>query len=595
MPPDAPPPAARPPSRAGRARVLAGLLFLALAAGWAGVALRWWGPGRSGDGAPTTVQVRVLDAAGQALREVEVRSRYGGAWQRPAADGRVDLALLPLGPEAAGGPGEAGDPLAARLADALEVRAAYAAARRGRQAEVLHAEGRLSATFHVEPCGLLTLLVPQTGFREVRATLDPDPGTERWRLLEGREVVRGGEAATWAVFGEAVDVGLTLEGDQGVARQRVVVRAPGPGHRVEHTLFPRPAAPISGRVRAADDSAPPSLAGVLDVRELPPTGPPVEHPSVRIAPDGAFEVQYAGAARYELTPRVGFLAPGGRREAEGGDRDLELPLAPRPWLELERSLLPPGGPLPRVLLRREGADDDVLPAFGVLLTAQRLAVAAPAAGAYRLLLSTAGDDEAPPRSGEARVEVPAAGPVPVTLSLAPLPHGTVEVRIAAVPPRGGDVTLLPERTRTWLQGFEGRAAFPHVPTGRAYALVRWRDPALAADLLTGEVAAGATLALTARAEPGGWVRVDLAGTPAERSAAPWALRLAAGATPYGDAEGTLPLVREGAGTRATGLFALRAGAYRAHLHARTPDGPPPLPLAFTVQAGATTLVRAAGP
>ena len=180
-------------------------------------------------------------------------------------------------------------------------------------------------------------------------------------------------------------------------------------------------------------------------------------------------------------------------------------------------------------------------------------------------------------------------------TLAPRPHGTVEVLCAQVPARGGDVTLLPERTRTWLQGFPGRAAFPHVSPGQAHVLVRWRDPALAADLLAGEVAEGQTLALQARAEPGGTLRLDLAGTPAARSPEAWALRLAAGSTPYGAAEGTLPLAREGVSDVFAGLFALRPGAYRGEVHPRTPGGGAALPVRFTITAGASTLVKAAAP
>lgn len=563
-----------------------GALFLLLAAFWAAVALGLFG-GRATQ-APLNLRVRVLDPDGAEVPEVQVRSRYGGDWLRPApGTGLVDASRLPLGPRT-------GSTLEA-LVDALEVRGAYVAMRRGRRADVLERGDEFEATFRVERCGLLRLALGPTALREVRVVVDADPGAERWRLLEGRDVVRPSEAATWAVFPDADTVGVTLEGDQGVARERRLFPAPGPGFLLEHTLFPLPAAPIGGALHVAEGVLPPTLVGVLEVEELPEGGAPVRHPDVRIGADGRFRVEYAGARRYRLTPRGGFFHTGSGREATGGQDAVEIAVAARPWIEVGPAPLASLESPPDVALFAAAGGSDLLTPGSVLRVPTGLSVAAPRSGRYRLLVLRRGTDEAPPQSGEVEVDVPSQGSVAAEALLEPLPHGTLELTSARVPARGADVTVLPDRRRTWLQGFPGDARVPHLPVGRAFVRVRFNDPAWAVDVLAADVRAGETARLTVRVEPGGRVAFDAQGSALAHSADPWALRLLAGQTPYGTAEGTLDLVREGGTSTFVTVGSLRAGAYQAQVHRRVPSDEPPLPVRFVVTAGSTTRVPLGAP
>ncbi len=578
-------PASRPLTR--RARLLLGLLFLALAAGWALIALG----GLTRGGEPSVrLFVRVVDEQGRDVPRADLRSRYGGAWLTPAGTGEVDAGLLPLrGTEGA---------LAARLEDALEARAAFHAARAGPTVRVESApDGALRATLTLQRCGLLRLAVAPSALAQVRAVVDADPGQERWRLLEGREVVRPGEAATWAVFAGAERIGVTLEGDQGVARQRLSLPAPGPGFLAEQTLFPLPATPIAGRIEVVEGLAPPTLAGELRVEETPPDGPPVAHPSVQIGRDGSFSIPYAGPRRYAVRPLLGFAREGPPQAVEGGADGVVVPVVARPWLTLhgvagaERFTF-------GLTWAGEGAPEPPppgwashLPSGGVAVDGDAVHVAVPWPGPWRVTATCRGSDETPPLAAEAQALAPESGGARAPWSAVPRPHGTVRVSMDRVPRRGGEVLLLPDRRRTWLQGFPGLAELPHVAVGRALLRVRWNDPDLATVLLAGEVEAGATLTLPVTAEPGGHLSLDLGESPAALRALPLGLHVLPGRSPYGEAEGTWDLVRVGAGSEWRALGALRPGSYAAALHPRVPSDLPPVPVTFEIGAGRTTVVR----
>jgi hypothetical protein len=166
------------------------------------------------------------------------------------------------------------------------------------------------------------------------------------------------------------------------------------------------------------------------------------------------------------------------------------------------------------------------------------------------------------------------------------------VRFPSVPERGGEVRVLPDRTRTVLPHPGEVATFLHLYEGTTQVAVRWQHPGFAREFLVTEVRAGATAEVTVPVEHGGRVRLDVSGTPVEDDPRPWALHLLADGTPYGKAEGTLPLLRsrEDGVSYLTGDGALRPGTYRTELHVTVPDGPQPLPVTFEIRAGEETLV-----
>lgn len=574
------------PAPARRAlRLVLGLLFLLAALCWGAYAVLGL---RGGPG--VEVLVRVQDARGQPLPKALVRTRYGGAW-------------TPLGPEGTlrlRDPSLREDPdVAAALADALQAKAAFHARRPGTAAQVVAAgDGRWQATLVLEPCGMLRVGVAPSGFASARARLDPDGPAGRWCVVEGSDVVRAGEAATWAVFaGAPPSLWATLEGDRGVAQVRIELPVPSLGQLLERSLGPEPALPIRGRVRVAGDARLPSLHGMLEVEELREGRPPLARPSVRVEPDGRFAVEYAGRGRYRVRARLAFAHDPQPVEALAGAEGVLLEVQPRPWAELGPAALAQGARDLSVSVH--GADGvDRLPAEGALPTASGLCVALPGAGDWHLVLSAPGTDEAPPRAGEVRVQAPAEGPVQATATLDERPHGGVELEVRGVPERGGEVRLH-GRVRTLLARVGTRASIAHLPTGSLPLRVSWRDPTLAEELLEVEVRAGETTRVDLAATPGGRVRIDASGTFLAGETR-LALRLVAGASPYGRAEGLVGLVREG-GTGDTGgasIFAsgvaLRPGEYHARVH-REGDGTHWLAVHLQVEAGKPCTVRATEP
>jgi hypothetical protein len=566
--------------------VLIGVLFLAAAGGWAWFALR-----RTPREAAGTVRVRVVDLAGAPIANAQVRTRYGGDWVRTDASGVAVLEnpVVNRGIE---------DPAAA-LADALEARGSYHAMRHGRRAEVARAaDGAREATLRLEHCGLLRLALAMTAYAEARLTVDPDPARERWRLLEGRDVVRVGEAATWAVFAGAERLWVTIEGPQGIAQHRVEVAAPGPGFLLEKTLFPGPARPIRGFLTpdAVAGTAAATLAGVLEVEEVLEGGARIPRAPVRIEEDGWFRVEYAGEGKFVLRPRCAFADAPEAVTVRGGDAEVRIAVTPRPWIEVGPAEL--ARLAPAVALFPVGRGEDALPEAGVFATERGLRVAVPRGGDHVLSVALRGTDAAPPRAGEARVMVPAAGPVAATVALAELPHGRVEVRLAGVPGGGGEVRLLPDRARTVLAAAQEKpVAFANVPVGRAFLAVHWRDAGAARLFAVAEVAAGRTATVDLAPARGGRVEWDATGTAVEDEPRAWALRIPAGTTPYGAGEGTLALTRrwaDGVLTLATD-GALLPGPYRAEIRSTAPGAAPAIPVEFEVRAGETTRARVKAP
>jgi hypothetical protein len=575
-------PAVPPASR--RAPLLIGVVFLAAAAGWA-----WYALKRTSKETGGTVRVKVVDLAGTPVPGATVRTRYsdGGAWVGANAAGEAVLESPRVNQGIA-------DPAAA-LADALEARATFHAMRHGRLAEVTRAQdGTYDATLKLEHCGVLRLALAMTAFADASARLDPDPARERLKLLEGRDVVRVGEAASWAVFPGAEKLWVTVGGHQGVAQHRVALVAPGPGFLLEKTLFPGPARPIRGFVttQSAPGTVAATLAGVLEVDEVIEGGERIPRDPVRVLPDGWFSVDYTGEGRFVLQPRLAFADTPTELIVRGGDGEVRLDAVPRPWIEVRPADLAKLAPAPVISLFTAGGSKDVLPENGVYATDQGLRVALPGPGVYVLSVAVRGNDAAPPRAGEAQVTA-SSGPVEAQITLAERPSGTLGVALESVPKGGGDVRVLPDRARTVLtRPKDGQVAFANVPVGRALVAIQWRDPDSARQFLTAEVVAGKPTAIRAEVVRGGRVEWDATGTPVEDEARGWALRIPVGTTPYGPAEGTLPLTRRwtaGALVLSTDA-ALKPGTYRAEIHSTAPGGGAALPVTFDVKAGQTTRV-----
>ncbi|MFM8980475.1 MAG: hypothetical protein ACKOSS_08440, partial [Planctomycetia bacterium] len=564
--------------------LLLGLLFLALAVASGAYALL--GMRRAPQ---VRVRVQVRDTQGRPLPKALVRTRSGGDWLALAADGTLELL----------DPATRKDPdVAAALADALEAKAAFHAARSGARPAVLAAgEGRYEATLVLEACGMLRVGVAPSGFASARARIDPDGSAGRWRVVEGHDVVRSGEAATWAVFADAPALWATLEGERGVAQVRIELPAPSPGQLLERSLGPEPALPIRGRVLLPGDERVPSLHGVLEVQELREGKAPLARPSVRIERDGRFALEYVGRGRFQLAARLPFAEAGAPVTALAGAEDVALPARARPWAELGPAALASGARELGVSVFAAESDGlqpaaSLLPEEGALPTDAGLCVALPGPGRWRVLLAAPGSDEAPPRSGEVTVEAAGAGPVPATLALADLPHGSVELQAREVPARGGEARL-GGRVRTLLPKVGERAAFAHLPVGRQPLHVAWREPGLCDELLDVEVRAGEVTRVTLAPTPGGSLRVDATGT--WLAAEPrLALRIVAGASPYGTAEGLVTLLREGTQPVFASSGALRPGTYRARVHPPG-DGTRWLEVRAEVRAGERSTVAAREP
>jgi hypothetical protein len=563
------------------------VVFLAAAAGWA-----LWALMRTPQEVAGTVRVRVVDLDGKPVTGAQVRTRYGGEWVGVNAKGEAALESPRVNQGLA-------DPTAA-LADALEGRATFHAMRHGRRAEVVRGkDGGYEATLKVEHCGVLRLALAMSAYADAHMTLDPDPARERWRLLEGRDVVRVGEAATWVVFGGADKIWVTIGGHQGVAQNRVALTAPGPGFLLEKTLFPGPARPIRGFVttQSAPGTVAATLAGVLEVEEIVEDGTRIPRDPVLIAQDGWFSVDYTGEGRFVLRPRLAFADTPAELTVRGGDDEVRLDAIPRPWIEVRPAELAKVSPAPVIALFVTGGTRDLLPENGVYATEQGLRVALPGPGVYTLSVATRGTDAAPPRSGEAQVTA-SSGPVEALVALADRPFGTLGIALESVPDGGGEVRVLPDRARTVLtRPKDGQVPFANVPAGRALVAIQWRDADVARQFLVAEVSAGKTTAIRAEVARGGRVEWDATGTPVEDDARGWALRIPVGTTPYGPAEGTLSLARRWTG--GTLLLstdaALKPGAYRAEIHSTAPGGGPALPVTFEVRAGQVTRVRLKSP
>ncbi len=581
-----PVPPASPGSRApGRgARLLIGLVFLGAAGFWAYTALN-----RGEPKAATRVHVRVVDEAGRPLSRAQARTRYGGTWLNLDQHGEVVV----LDPRTRAG---LPDPFEA-LSDAFEARAPFHAARRGRRPDVrVFGCNAYLCVIALEPCGLLRLGVAPSGFPGARATVDPDGAEERWRLTEGLDVIRAGEAATYAVFAGAPALWVTLEGDRGVAQVRLELPAPGLGQLLERSLGPEPALPIRGRVRLPDGAWVPSLHGRLEVRELREDGrPAIARPSVVVAPDGAFAVEYAGQGRFELSALLPFANVALPVGAAAGDGEVRIEATPRPWIELSPASLVALKPSPRVSLFAVSGGDDLLEEGGAVALERSLAVAAPAAGVYRVVVATRASEAGPARSGEVQVLVPAEGAVPAELTLTDLPHGTLKVLADPVPEPGGEVRVAPDRMRTLLPRLATQAEFLYLPVGRALCSASWRDPTLADELFVADMTADATTELRLAPVKGGRVRLVLAGTWAEHARGALVLRISAGQTPYGAAEGLLPLAREGSVPVYQTRAALRPGPYRATVHRAGAGDGPTLAVEFTLEAGQVVEARVSAP
>jgi hypothetical protein len=290
-------------------------------------------------------------------------------------------------------------------------------------------------------------------------------------------------------------------------------------------------------------------------------GVALERPAVVVASDGTFTVPYVGDGRYELGPALGFVdVPA--QAASGGDWVAIEGGVARPYVEAVPSIPPRRRAEWTVDVRSlpDGSDGKV--PYGVLAEDDRVFVALPRPGRYRLALSIPGDDAGPPLDGGADVEV-SSDPVRIDVLFSAAPHGTVVVRATDVGEsvRGAHVSLDGGRERSLFPAISPEARFAHVRAGPVVARVRWSGDERAIELVAGDVAAGETLLLSVRPAPGGRVRVR---PPADAGDGSWRLSWEADGAPYGVA-GAVDLVesREHGGWVTENP--LRPGRYRAHV------------------------------
>lgn len=237
------PPSPRPARGAGRLGVL---VLGALAVGALVAGVLWWVRPSEGDG--LVVEVKVTDTHGEPVKRAQVARRFAPRWQATDTQGRLRLTRVVLRS------GERASP--ASIAQAIDVRAPYYANRSGRPPVVERGEnGTWQAHFVLDPFGLLRVLVLPSNLPAVRAWL-VSPKAGAIEAVDGVELARVGQPASWRVYGLASDLAVHLEGATGVAARRRLVDAPANGFLREIQLEAEKARPIHGRVVAPEGVSP---------------------------------------------------------------------------------------------------------------------------------------------------------------------------------------------------------------------------------------------------------------------------------------------------------------------------------------------------
>ena len=565
------------------------LPLLVLAIALAGVL--GWVLGRGDDPAPPpglTVEVEVVDAAGDPVAKAQVQPRYRLGWQAVDGRGRVRLQGVVLRADDA--------PTPEAVAAALDVRSPGHATRRAPQVEARD-DGTWHARYVLDAFGTVRLRILDTTLEGVKAWLVPNAEGAGMESIGGVAVARPGQPAAWRIFGGEGHVEVRIEGAMGVAARSLLLEAPSAGFVREFGLEPEPSRPIRGHVAPAggspdgEERALPSLRGHLEVTELTEDGREVVHTPVWVQDDGSFEVTYAGEGRYVLTP-VLYYADVERMRVRGGDIVTFEKVRPRPWLVLPPGdLTDPGLPSPRIRLRRVTSDgDEPAPSWSLFSEDEGWMLSVPGPGRYRVLATRMGTETEVPAAGLAEVEVTGPGPHPVPLELEDQLCGNVTVRVETPGNEGGadvDLEADGDRHATVLFAFQREAKIPKVRAGPFAVRVVFSDRSLAVVFLTEELQAGTTRGVVARGVVGGELVAEGRGAGVVDDTRSRRFAWQAGDSPYGRAAGDIVLVREAGTNRWRATHRLVPGRYRGTLT--------PLPYTDAVHRPTGPAAETAGP
>jgi len=533
------------------------------------------------------VEVEVVDGAGHAVTRADVQARYAPGWRPVDANGHIGLDGVVLRAEDA--------VTVAAVAGAIDVRSPTHASRRGREPEVeRRADGTWHARFVLDAYGTVRLRIADTTLEGVKAWVVADPKAGRIEAPRGVAVARPGQPAEWRVFEGVEKVEVRIEGATGVAARSLVLAAPTEGYVRELALEAEPAQPIRGRVLppAGDGEAPPTLRGHADVVELTDDGREVAFPRVRVEDDGSFVVPYAGEGRYKVTPVLQFARVPPKRVRGGEEVEVEGAVA-NPWLVLEGLEVEEDAPPPAANVTRIDEAGETHVSVWAFFDAKRgWMLSLPGPGRYRVALTRRGTNDAPPAAGLAEVDVEGSGPHAVAFELAPVPSGTLEIRVVAAESDGGaDVEVEADGTRhaTVLLALGDVARVPNVRAGPFTALVRFTAKQAAVRFLAGEVVAGETTQVEAQAVPGGTLIGRGRGARLGEDTRDRRIAWKAGGSPYGDAPGEVTLVREAGKDRWTCPWPLAPGRYAATIAPWPREGPgESASLVFEIRAGEAT-------
>ena len=575
-----PPPSPAPPRRHGRLAGPVLLVAVGLLAAWV-----WRNHARPAAG--LVVDVWVEDEAGRPLAEARVQATFHPGWVGADDAGRARLTgvVLPSGVP----------PSVDSLPAALQVEAPMHAHRPDRPPRVQsRADGTWEARYVLAAFGTLRLEIAPTRAKEVRAWVEVPGRPHAVEAASGVALARPGQPASWRTFEAGGEVLVCLEGLTGTAARRTWVPAPPLGMARELRLEVETAEPIRGRILVPPGMDPPTRQGLLDVQGIGDAGRPVPYPSVLVGDDGTFEVPYAGAGRYHLTPRLAFVdAPS--VPAQGGTEVAIEASHLRPWIVLP---VAEWGTRTELAEVRCFALPDETPAHvpqGLATGEDAWRIALPEPGRYRVVVDTRGNDRHAPARGVAEIEATAPGAHVAVVGLTPVPAG--EVVVEARPREGhrqGATASLREpsmRTATIFPQIARTASFPNVRAGPVRLEVTWRDPEAAPVFLVGTLEADGVLAFEATAVEGGLLAVTPPESPTGRSPTTATLSWGPGASPHGAAAGEVGLIRL-AGTRSLHATArLLPGRYEATLSS---DAGATQALAFEIRAGELTTVETTG-
>ena len=153
------------------------------------------------------MHVRVVDGDGAPVKEAQVERVFENKRLRVDAEGRARLTHVVLR--------ELDAPSPRSLARAIRVHAPSHALRRPADARILRRDDgawdmRLTLTAH----GILRLYVEETHLGSCKAYPETEDGWERtWEPIEGRQVARYGQPASYRIYDDPRELVIRIEGE----------------------------------------------------------------------------------------------------------------------------------------------------------------------------------------------------------------------------------------------------------------------------------------------------------------------------------------------------------------------------------------------